>query len=147
MSKMSNGPFRSARKKRLRVLIADDHDVIREQIQEIICRHPQVEVCAFAKDGMEAVDKASHLKPDFVILDISMPGLNGLDAAAQIRKIVPKSKVIMLSMHESHHLEAAALRAGADAIISKALAGELLLTAIHQLTSKDAAEPGIPAAE
>jgi two-component system, NarL family, response regulator NreC len=144
---MIDGKFRLAATKRLRVLIADDHDVIREQIQEIICRHPQVEVCAFAKDGMEAVEKASELKPDFVILDISMPGLNGLDAAAQIREIVPKAKLIMLSMHESHHLEAAALRAGADAIVSKALAGDLLLSAIHQLTPKDTAEPGVPGAE
>jgi DNA-binding NarL/FixJ family response regulator len=116
---MSKGAFRLAGKKRIRVLIADDHDVIREQIQEIICQNPLVEVCAFAKDGMEAVEKASELRPDFVILDISMPGLNGLDAAAQIRRIVPNSKVIMLSMHESPHLEAAALRAGRTPLFPK----------------------------
>jgi DNA-binding NarL/FixJ family response regulator len=144
---MSEGLLSLPGQKKIRVLIADDHDAVRGQIQEIICQHPLVEVCALAKDGMEAVEKASELKPDFVILDISMPGLNGLDAAAQIRKIVPKAKVIMLSMHESPQLEAAALRAGADAIVSKALAGDLLLNAIHQLTAKDAAPPGVAAAE
>ncbi|HEX3371449.1 MAG TPA: response regulator transcription factor [Candidatus Acidoferrales bacterium] len=144
---MSNGPLRSASTKRLRVLIADDHDAIREQIQEIVRQHPRLEVCAVARDGIEAVEKATELKPDFVILDISMPGLNGLDAATQIRRIVPKAKVIMLSMHESPHLEAAALRAGADTIISKALAGNLLLSAIHRLASADAAEAGAASAE
>jgi len=144
---MSDGAFRLAANQRIRVLIADDHDMIREQIREIICRHPLVEVCAFAKNGTEAVQKARELKPDFVILDISMPGLNGLEAATQIRQIVPRAKVIMLSMHESPHLEAAALRAGADAIVSKSRASEVLLSAIHRLSSTGTAEPGAPAAE
>jgi DNA-binding NarL/FixJ family response regulator len=144
---MSDGTFRLATNRRIRVLIADDHDTIRQQIQEIICLHPLVEVCAFAKDGTEAVQKALELKPDFVILDISMPGLNGLDAATRIRQIVPDAKIIMLSMHESPDLEAAALRAGADAVVSKALAAQLLLSAIDRLNSADMAESDATRAE
>lgn len=144
---MSDGTFQLAADRRIRVLIADDHDVIREQIREIVCRHPLVEVCAFAKDGMEAVQKAIELKPDVVILDISMPGLNGLEAATQIRQIVPDAKVIMLSMHESPHLEDVALRAGADAIVSKARAADVLLGAIRRLSSTNMAKPSGPTAE
>jgi DNA-binding NarL/FixJ family response regulator len=144
---MSDRTFQMTANRRIRVLIADDHEIIRKQIGEIICRHPLVEVCAFAKDGTEAVQKSLELKPDFVILDISMPGLNGLDAATRIRQIVPDAKVIMLSMHDSPDLEAAALRAGADAIVSKALAAQLLLSEIDRLNSVDLAEPGTAKAE
>jgi len=117
----------------IRTLIADDNEVVRAQIGEILTRNPALEICGRSKDGAEAVNMARELRPNFVILDISMPGLNGLEAASQIRQLMPSAKIVILSMHESPQMEAAALRAGADAIVSKRLAADALISAIHRL--------------
>jgi DNA-binding NarL/FixJ family response regulator len=117
----------------IRTLIADDHQLVRTHISEILRENPIFQICGHAKDGTEAVDKVRQLVPDFVILDISMPGLNGLEVARQIRQIAPSAKIIILTMHESPHLETAALQAGANAIVSKRLATQSLTIAMDHL--------------
>ncbi|HWF12597.1 MAG TPA: response regulator transcription factor [Candidatus Acidoferrales bacterium] len=121
----------------IRTLIADDNEMVRTQIGEILTTNPALEICGRSKDGSEAVDMVRELRPNFVILDISMPGLNGFEAASQIRQLMPSVKIVILSMHESPQLEAAALRAGADAIVSKRLAAESLISAIDRLFFAD----------
>jgi DNA-binding NarL/FixJ family response regulator len=88
----------------LRILIADDHDLLRRGVKELLQSHAGWEVCGEAHTGREAVAVAEQLKPDIVILDISMPDLNGVDAAKKIRKALPNTEVLMLSVHYSDQL-------------------------------------------
>lgn len=128
----------------IRTLIADDNEMVRAQICEILTTIPALEICGHSKDGAEAVDMVRELRPDFVILDISMPGLNGFEAARQIRQLTPSVKIVIISMHESPDLEAAALRVGADAIVSKRLAANSLISAMDRLFFPDSPAPQKP---
>jgi len=83
----------------MRILIADDHDVVRAGIRQIVLERKGWEVCGEAATGRQAVDMARQAKPDVVIMDIAMPILNGLEAARQIRKDLPKTEVLILSLH------------------------------------------------
>ena len=85
--------------KTLRILIADDHDLMRRGVKALLQSHAGWEICGEAHTGREAVAKAEELKPDVVILDISMPDLNGVDAAKRIRKASPDTEVLILSVH------------------------------------------------
>ena len=87
--------------KALRILIADDHDLMRRGIKGMLQSRPGWEVCGEAHNGREAVAKAQELKPDIAILDISMPDLNGVDAARKIRKESPNTEILILSVHYS----------------------------------------------
>src|ERR1700693_2421346 len=86
------------------LLIADDHEVVRRGIRALIQEQPGWQVVAEAKNGRDAVAKADEFKPDLAILDITMPSLNGLGAAKQIAKISPRTKVLILTIHESDQL-------------------------------------------
>jgi len=88
----------------VRILVADDHEVVRRGVCALLEGHAGFEVCDEAVDGREAVEKAKRSLPDVVILDIGMPGLNGFDAARQIRKVSPASEVLILTMHESEQV-------------------------------------------
>jgi DNA-binding NarL/FixJ family response regulator len=114
-----------------RVLLVDDHPLVRKGIRTILDGH--YEVCGEAANGQEAIARATELRPDLVILDVTMPMLNGIDAARQIRRLVPETKIVMLSMHESLHLEREAKLAGADAAVTKTSSPEELVGAISQL--------------
>jgi two-component system response regulator NreC len=150
----------------LRILIADDHDVMRQGTQSVIERQPGWEVCGFASTGREAVTKAAELQPDIVIMDMTMPELNGLDAAVQIKRCAPKTEILMFSGHASDQLIREVFEAGVKSFISKAEAHTHLVEAIESLSrhkpfftnyvseimfsnilnraqgSRDAAEPG-----
>ncbi len=117
----------------LRILIADDHALIREGTAVIIGREPGWEVCGQAANGREAVAQAIALEPDIVVLDMTMPELNGLDAAIQIRRQLPKTEVMLLSGYGSEELVHAAFKAGVKSFILKTGAEELLLEAIRSL--------------
>jgi len=117
----------------LRILIADDHALIREGTAVVIGREPGWEVCGQAANGRDAVAQAIALEPDIVVLDMTMPELNGLDAAIQIRRHLPKTEVMLLSGYGSEELVHAAFKAGVKSFVLKTGAEELLLEAIRSL--------------
>src|SRR5688572_16180322 len=103
----------------IRVLIADDHAVVREGIRSMLGGDQRFEIVGEVDDGEEAVTLASSLRPDVVVLDISMPRLSGLDAAARIRKDMPEVKVLILSIHDHHEYVVRSVRAGAHGYLRK----------------------------
>jgi len=117
----------------LRILIADDHDVMREGTRAVIDRQPGWEVCGIACTGREAVAQAIELQPDIVIMDMSMPELNGLDAAIQIRRRLPKTEILIFTAHETDELIREVFEAGAKSFIFKAQAHTYLVEAIQSL--------------
>jgi PAS domain S-box-containing protein len=113
---------------RMRILIADDHEIIRRGVRSLLEARPNYDICGEAVDGKDAVEKASKLKPDLVIMDVSMPGLNGLEATRSIRKQVPKTEVIILTQHESEEMMRQAAHAGAHGyVVKSAIARDLVL--------------------
>src|SRR5438105_6425408 len=116
----------------LRLLVADDHDVVRKGVRTLLEEQPGWEVAAEAADGREAVEKAKLVQPDVTILDLSMPELNGLEAAKEILKTVP-TKVLILTMYDSDPLIRQTLEAGARGYLLKSDAGRDLVSAIDAL--------------
>jgi DNA-binding NarL/FixJ family response regulator len=102
-----------------RILLVDDHALVRAGMRSLLHEIPGVEVVAEASDGAEALRLAAELRPDVVLLDIAMKGMNGLDAAARLREQLPAAKVIVLSMHTSEEYVLLALRAGAAGYLIK----------------------------
>lgn len=117
----------------LRILIADDHEVARRGIRALLETHPGWQVCGEAVDGREAVALAHQLKPDLVLLDIAMPGLNGLDATRQILAAAPQTRVLILTMHDSEQVVREVLAAGALGFLLKSDAGRDLVAAVEAL--------------
>jgi two-component system, NarL family, response regulator NreC len=117
----------------LRILIADDHDVMRQGTRSVIEKQPGWEVCGTASTGREAVAKAGELKPDIVIMDMTMPELNGLDAAIQIKRQLAATEVLMFTAHETDDLIRKAFEAGVKSFIFKTEAHHFLVEAIESL--------------
>jgi DNA-binding NarL/FixJ family response regulator len=117
------------------LLVADDHEIVRRGIRALIQEQPGWQIAAEAKDGRDAVTKATQFQPDVAILDITMPSLNGLDAAMQIAKLSPRTKVLILTIHESDELSRKALDVGARGYILKTDAAFDLITAVSSLLS------------
>ena len=111
------------------VLVADDHAVVRHGVRSILNAQPDFEVRAEASDGVEAVDKAIALRPALVILDVSMPRMSGLDAAAALAGRAPEIRLLMLSMHDDEQYLFEALRAGASGYVLKSAANRDLIEA------------------
>lgn len=116
-----------------RILIADDHEIVRRGIRVLVDGHVDWEVCGEAIDGREAVAKAVELRPDIVLLDVSMPNLNGLDAARQILGANPRTRVLILTMHESEQIVREVLEVGARGFLLKTDAARDLVAAIEAL--------------
>ncbi len=114
-----------------RILIADDFEVVREGLRKVLGCRPDWEICGEAATGREAVERVREQRPDLAILDISMPGLNGLDAARQIRKEFPRTEVLVLTMHDTERLVRDVLAAGARGFILKSDAGRVLVEAVE----------------
>jgi len=121
----------------LRVLIADDHEVVRAGVRSLLESQPDCEICGQAATGRQAVALAQQLKPDIAILDITMPELNGLEAARQILKTVPDVRVLILSVHESEELVREILDAGAHGYVLKSDAGRELTAALDALRNHE----------
>ena len=113
---------------------------MRKGVRALLDNDPAWDVCGEAENGRQAIEKTRELSPDLVILDLTMPEMNGLEAARQIRKLAPATKIVIFSMHESPQVRKEARDAGADAFVSKsALAQELTGTAkkLLELSSGD----------
>jgi two-component system nitrate/nitrite response regulator NarL len=117
----------------LRILIADDHETVRKGVCAILTAHENIQVCGEAANGEEAVQMAFELKPDLIVLDLSMPVLDGFSAAKQIRKVLPSVPILILSMQNGQRVAREAQLAGAQGFISKSEAGQVLLEAISAL--------------
>lgn len=103
----------------MRILVADDHGIVRQGLVSLIEKQPDIEVVGEAKDGQEALDLAKELSPDIIIMDVSMPNLNGADATRLILEDNPGIRVIALSMHTEKHIVRSILQAGATAYVLK----------------------------
>lgn len=114
----------------LRILVADDHDVVRTGLRTLLESRNGWQVCAEAKNGREAIEKARECKPDVAVLDIGMPLLNGVEATRQIHKLSPATKILVLTMHDSEMMIQSVLDAGARGYILKDDAGKNLLAAV-----------------
>jgi len=119
----------------LRILIADDHDLMRRGLKALLESHPGWTVCAEAHTGREAVSKAEELKPDIVILDITMPELNGVEAARRILKGSPNTEILVLSVHYSDQLIRDILDAGVRGYIVKSDSDRDLVVAVEALAN------------
>jgi DNA-binding NarL/FixJ family response regulator len=116
--------------RRLRIFIADDHDLIRRGVKALLETHGDWEVCGEGRTGVEAVANAEKLKPDIAILDVSMPDLNGLEAAKRIRKVSPETEILILSAHLSDQLVREIVEAGARGFVMKSDSGRDLIIAL-----------------
>jgi two-component system, NarL family, response regulator NreC len=117
----------------VRILIADDHEIVRKGVATVLSVRRDLEICGEAADGEEAVRKAEELRPDLVILDLTMPGLNGMSAAEKIKNILPGVPILILSMHEGASLLEAFRRIGVQGYVPKSQASEKLLDAVDAL--------------
>jgi len=117
----------------LRILVADDHQVVRTGLRALLESKTGWRVCAEAANGREAVEKASAFRPDVAVLDIGMPLLNGVEATRQIRKVSPETEVLILTMHDSEQMIQGVLDAGARGYILKDDADRNLLAAVEAL--------------
>ena len=116
-----------------RILLADDHEFVRKGLRTVIQDREDWEICGEAENGRRAVEMAEELKPDIVVLDISMPELNGLDAARQILSALPDTEILILSMHDSEQLIRQVLETGARGYLLKSDASRQLVSAIEAL--------------
>ncbi|MGE5344934.1 MAG: response regulator [Acidithiobacillales bacterium] len=118
---------------RIRVLLADDHALLREGIRAILSRESDIEVVGEAADGREAIARCRALRPDIVLMDIAMPGLGGLEAALEIRKESPDTKILVLTQYEDREYVTRFLKAGAAGYVLKKAAGAELASAVRSV--------------
>jgi DNA-binding NarL/FixJ family response regulator len=119
----------------VRILIADDHEIVRRGLTSLLSSRRGWVVCAEATTGREAIALAAQHRPDIVVMDISMPGLNGLEATRKIRKVLPKTQAVILSIHYSDQLVQEVVDSGARAYVLKSDASRDLLSAVEAVTS------------
>jgi DNA-binding NarL/FixJ family response regulator len=116
-----------------RVLISDDHSFIRRGLRTILESNEQYEVCGEADNGSQTLELAMRLTPDILILDISMPPPNGLEVASQLCQSLPKTKILLITMHDSEEMLRAAAATGASGFLLKSDAEELLMVALQRI--------------
>jgi DNA-binding NarL/FixJ family response regulator len=114
-----------------RVLIVDDHAFIRRGVQSILQSFPEWDLCGEASSGAEAISLVEQLNPDVVLMDVTMPGMNGIDATRNIRKTHSRVKIVLLTLHESSEILRSGFRAGANGYLLKADAEEELMKALR----------------
>jgi DNA-binding NarL/FixJ family response regulator len=120
-----------------RVLLADDHEIVRAGLRRVLDDTPEWEVAGEATTGREAVDMAVSLKPDVIVLDITMPELNGLEATRQIVKEFPEAEILILTVHDTESLIREVLNAGARGYLLKSDATQHLLAAVESLAKHE----------
>jgi DNA-binding NarL/FixJ family response regulator len=116
---------------KLRVLLVDDHAILRDGLRALLALCDDIEVIGEAGDGQEAITSVQHFNPDVVVMDMAMPGMDGLEATRQIIKEHPQTRVLVLSQHDNERYILPVLRAGAMGYLLKSAVGEELVTAIR----------------
>lgn len=122
---------------KIRVFLADDHLILREGIRSLLGKVPDIEIVGEAGEGGEAVDKVEQLLPDVVLMDITMPGMSGLEATRQIKQKYPQVKVLILTIHETNQYLSQMLQAGASGYVVKTTAASELISAIRAVHQGD----------
>ncbi|XUX01303.1 MAG: response regulator transcription factor [Dehalogenimonas sp.] len=120
---------------KIKVLLADDHVIVREGTKELVQRQPDMQVVAEAGDGVEAVELARVYRPDVIVMDIAMPNMNGIEATKQIKKVLPTTAVLILTAYDSDQYIMALLEAGAAGYLLKNVRGNQLIDAIRAVYS------------
>lgn len=115
----------------IRVVVADDHPVVRSMVRSALQQHPHFEVCGEAQNGAEAIAEVKRIRPDVVVLNVTMPLVNGFEAAREIKKQVPETAIVILSSHADKHFVAEAKRLGVRAYVAKSKISEALIDAIQ----------------
>ncbi len=115
----------------IRVLLVDDHAILREGLRALLSRCNDMEVVGEAQDGLQALVKVGQLRPDVVLMDIAMPGMNGIEVTRHVAKEYPGTSVLILSQHEDEHYVLPVLRAGARGYVLKQAVSEELVAAIR----------------
>lgn len=118
----------------VRILLVDDHPIVRQGLKTILEGHSGWEVIGEASDGAEAVEKAGRLQPDVIVLDVTMPTMNGLEACRLLRKQVPQLEILFVTQHDSPHMMREALEAGARGYVVKSNAARDLLEAVEAVS-------------
>jgi DNA-binding NarL/FixJ family response regulator len=116
---------------RTRIVIADDHALMREGVRALLQKADDIEVVGEAEDGRQAIDRCKELDPDVILLDIAMPNLGGLEAALEIRKVCPRTKIIVLTQYEDREYVSRFLKIGVSGYVLKKAAGAELASAIR----------------
>lgn len=117
---------------KIRVLIADDHAILRDGVRKLLNETPDMEVVGEARDGNDALRKAEEVEPDVILLDLAMPGLNGIAVAKRLKTASPQAKILILTMHQEEEYVYETLRAGAQGYVLKDAAAEDLIGAIRK---------------
>lgn len=115
----------------IRILLADDHTILRAGLRMMLNAQPDFEVVGEAQDGRQAMQEAQKLQPDVILMDITMPDMNGIEATRQIKKLLPETKILILTMHEHDEYVFQALRAGASGYMLKEAADTDLISALR----------------
>ena len=115
----------------IRVLLVEDHQAFRHFARSVLEQKPELQIVYESSDGLEAVQKAGELQPDMIVLDIGLPSLNGIEAARQISKLSPKSRIVFFTQHSSADMAEAAFNAGALGYVIKVHAASELLAAVE----------------
>lgn len=118
---------------KLRILLTDDHTLFRQGLKSLLEAEYDMQVIGEARDGQEAVDRALELKPDLVIMDIGMPGLSSFEAARQIRRVLPDTRILFLTMYDDEDYLAQCLEAGASGYVLKDTPAEQLVAAVREI--------------
>ncbi len=138
-------PSKTRKRMPIRILVVDDHPLVRQNLKTILGEHPESEVVAEAGDGLEAVEKAEQHKPDVVILDVSMPKMDGLEACRLIRKNLPQVEILIVTQHDSPQMMRDALSAGARGYVVKSNMVRDLLPALDAVRQRRFFPDGKPA--
>ena len=116
---------------KIKLLVVDDHAIMRDGIRALLSLHDDLEIVGEASEGNEAIEKAQKLMPDIIIMDIAMPGMDGLEATRRIKKKNPRAKILILTQHDNREYIISAVKAGVTGYVSKRALGVELVSAIH----------------